>query len=223
MANTSLIIGESGTGKSTSIRNLDPKHTFILNVLNKPLPFKGYKKLYIPLSPDGTTGNYYCSNNYEAIDRVIKLINTKRLEIRNLIIDDFQYLMANEFMDEAMTRGYDKFSLIAKHAYDLLKTLPTLREDLDIFVLTHSESNENGKMKIKTIGRMLDEKITIEGMYAMVLQTELTNGNYSFITQGDSRHIAKSPMGMFDKKNIPNDLAFVKQKMNEYYCEDIAM
>lgn len=223
MSNTSLIIGESGTGKSTSMRNLNPKETFIINVLNKPLPFRGYKKFYTRISADGKTGNYYASDNYEHIEMVIKKINTIRPEIKTLILDDFQYLMANEFMNRALERGYDKFSEIGKHAHDLLKMLPTLREDLDVFILTHSESNDQGKMKIKTIGKMLDEKITIEGMYAMVLQTELMNGTYNFITQGDARHIAKSPMGMFLERNIPNDLAFVKQKMGEYYNEDIAV
>jgi hypothetical protein len=222
MSNTSLIIGESGTGKSTSIRNLDPSETFIINVLNKPLPFKGYKKSYTLVSADGSLGNYYSSDKYSNIEIVIKKINAKRLEIKTLIIDDFQYLMSSEFMDRALERGYDKFSEIGKHAYDLLKLLPTFREDLDIFILTHSECNESGKMKIKTIGKMLDEKIVIEGMYAMVLQTELINGTYNFITQGDARHIAKSPLGMFDQRNIPNDLSFVKQKMSAYYNEDLA-
>jgi hypothetical protein len=223
MSNTSIIMGESGTGKSTSIRNLDPKETFIINVLNKPLPFRGYKKTYVTVSADAMTGNYYASDNYDHIRLVIGKINLKRPEIKTLIIDDFQYLMAHEFMARAKERGYDKFSEIGQHAHDLLKFLPTLRDDLDIFILTHSEPNESGKMKIKTIGKMLDEKITIEGMYAMVLQTELMNGTYHFITQGDARHIAKSPMGMFEDRNIPNDLYFVKQKMNAYYNEDIAI
>lgn len=222
MSNTSLIVGESGTGKSTSIRNLDPKETFIINVLNKPLPFRGYKKIYTRISADGMTGNYYSSDNYDHINLVIKKVNEKRHEIKTLIIDDFQYLMANEFMNRALERGYDKFSEIGKHAHDLLKLLPTLRDDLDIFILTHSEANESGKMKIKTIGKMLDEKITIEGMYAMVLQTELMNGTYNFITQGDARHIAKSPMGLFATRNIPNDLAFVKQEMHKYYNEELS-
>src|SRR6266851_2709948 len=98
MSNTSLIMGESGTGKSTSIRNLNPKETFIINVLNKPLPFKGYKSNYTKLSADGLTGNYYSSDDYQAIERLVRKINNDRPEIKNLIIDDFQYLMANEFM-----------------------------------------------------------------------------------------------------------------------------
>lgn len=222
MSNTSLIIGESGTGKSTSIRNLDPSETFIINVLNKPLPFRGYKNSYTKVSPDGATGNYYASTNYDHIQLVIKKVDLKRPDIKTLILDDFQYLMADEFMSRCMERGYDKFAEMGNHAYQLLKMLPTLREDLDIFILTHSEANESGKMKVKTIGKMLDEKVTIEGMYAMVLQTELTDGKYNFITQGDARHIAKSPMGMFDQRNIPNDLAFVKERMNHYFNGDIA-
>lgn len=222
MANTALILGESGTGKSTSLRNLNPKETFIINVLNKPLPFKGYKNVYKMVTPDGKEGNYYASNVYDRIRLVINKINNARPDIKTLIIDDFQYLMANEFMRRALEKGYDKFSEIGKNAYDLLEMLPKLREDLDVFILTHSECNESGKMKIKTIGRMLDEKITIEGMYTMVLQTELMDGNYSFITQGDARHIAKTPMGMFENKKIPNDLAFVKEQMNHYFAEDIA-
>lgn len=221
MSNTSLIIGESGTGKSTSIRTLDPETTFIINVLNKPLPFRGYKAQYTPLSQDGKTGNYYSSSNYDHVTRVVKGINTQRLEIKTLIIDDFQYLMAEEYMARALDTGYAKFAELGKHAYDLLKLLPALREDLDVFVLSHSEIGDNGKMKIKTIGKMLDEKITIEGMYAMVLQTELVDNHYTFVTQGDGRRIAKSPMGMFDDLAIPNDLAFVKQKMHTYYNEDI--
>lgn len=223
MSNTSLIIGESGTGKSTSIRNLNPSETFIINVLNKPLPFKGYKSHYTKISSDAKTGNYYSSDDYQRIEQLIKKINSERLEIKTLIIDDFQYLMANEFMRRALERGYDKFSEIAKNAHSLLKLLPTLRDDLDIFILTHSESNDQGKMKIKTIGKMLDEKITIEGMYAMVLQTELNDGDYHFITQGDARHIAKSPMGLFQSRNIPNDLAYVKEEMRKYYSEDISI
>lgn len=226
MSNTSIIMGESGTGKSTSIRTLDPSETFIINVLNKPLPFRGYKKNYekIVLDENGTSkGNYYSSKNYDAIHKVLRHINTKRPEIKTIILDDFQYLMADEFMARALEKGYDKFSLMGKNAYDLLQALPTLRDDLDIFILTHSEANEAGKMKFKTIGKMLDEKIVIEGMYCMVLQTELTDGKYAFVTQGDARNIAKSPMGMFEDKKIPNDLAYVKSKMHTYYNEDIAV
>jgi hypothetical protein len=222
MSNTSLIIGESGTGKSTSLCNLNPEETFIINVLDKPLPFRGYKKNYTRLSPDGTTGNYYASDDYQRIMQVIKLVNTKRPEIKNLVIDDWQYTMCNEFMRRATETGFTKFTEIGQHAWSIIRALIDCREDLFCFVLSHSDTDANGKYKCKSIGKMLDEKITIEGMFTIVLHTQVMDGSYRFLTQNDGSHIAKSPQGMFEDKYISNDLAFVKQKMNTYYFEDIA-
>lgn len=222
MSNTTLIMGESGSGKSTSLRNLNPNETFILNVLNKPLPFKGFKKNYFALSGTGEIGNYYSSDEYEKIMRIISLVNTKRLDIKNLVIDDFQYLMGNEFMRRVTERGYDKFSEIGQHAWSVINALIKCREDLNCFVLSHTDIGENGKMKCKTIGRMLDDKITIEGMFTCVLHTVVEDGRYKFLTQGDGYRIAKSPMDMFEDKYIDNDLYFVNQKMNQYFGEDIA-
>jgi hypothetical protein len=218
MSNASLILGESGTGKSTSIRNLDPKETFIINVCNKPLPFRGYKSQYKALTSwEDKEGNYYASNDHTKIIRCMKMIDKERPEIKNLIIDDFQYIMCAEFMNRIMERGFDKFSEIGQHAYMIIEMLTALRNDLNCFVLTHSEANDQGKMKIKTIGRLIDDKVTLEGRFTLVLQTEISESGYRFVTQGDSRHIAKSPMDMFEDKYIPNDLAYVVQKMNAYY------
>lgn len=217
MSNASLIIGESGTGKSTSLRTLNPAETFIINVLNKPLPFQGYKANYKMVSADGLTGNYYTSDNFEVIKQVVGKINKIRPDIKNLVIDDFQYVMAHEYMRRCLERGFDKFAEMGNHAWGILEMLTKLRDDLNCYVLTHSEANESGKMKVKTIGNMIDKHITFEGMFTVVLQTEISDGKYSFITQGDARHIAKSPMGMFDTKEIPNDLAFVNNRINQYY------
>jgi hypothetical protein len=222
MSNLTLVIGESGTGKSTSMANLDCKETFVINVINKPMPFRGSHKKYIPIKNwNDKEGNLYASDDYEQIMNCIKMVNTTRPEIKTLIIDDFQYVMGNEFMRRCLERGYDKFSEIGSHAWMIMTLLKNLRADLDCFVLSHSEPNELGKMKIKTVGKMLDDKISLEGMVTTLLQTEVSDGKYSFITQGDARHIAKSPMGMLDR-TIPNDLQLVKSKMNEYFNEDIA-
>lgn len=223
MSNISLIIGESGTGKSTSMRNLDHKETFIINIIDKPLPFKGYRNKYKPMSGDGEEGNYYSTDDYAKVIKVVTHISNKRPDIKTIIIDDFQFIMTNEFMRRCMERGYDKFSEIAKHAWEILNTLKILRDDLDCFILTHSSMDESGKMNIKTIGKLLSDKYGMETAVSMMLQTEIKDGKYCFITQGDARHIAKSPMGMFEDKEIPNDLSFVKSKMNEYYNEDIAL
>lgn len=222
MSNTSLIIGESGTGKSTSLSKLDPRETFIINVLDKPLPFRGYKKNYLKINGwDDKEGNYYASDDYTKIMRCIKMINEHRPEIKNLIIDDWQYTMCNEFMRRATETGYVKFTEIGQHAWSIIKSLTDCREDLFCFVLSHSDTDMNGKYKCKSIGKMLDEKITIEGMFTIVLHTQAMDGSYRFLTQNDGSHIAKSPQGMFEDKYISNDLSFVKTKMNAYYFEDI--
>lgn len=221
MSNTSLIIGESGTGKSTSLRNLDQRETFIINVLNKPLPFKGYKQKYIKISPDGKEGNYYASDDYFRILKIIKHVNENRPEIKNLIIDDWQYTMCNEFMRRATETGFTKFTEIGQHAWSIIRTLTECRDDLYCFVLSHSDSDTNGVKKCKSIGKMLDEKITIEGMFTVVLHTQIMDGNYKFLTQNDGSHIAKSPYGMFEERYIDNDLVSIKEKMVSYYEEDV--
>ena len=223
MSNTSLIIGESGTGKSTSLRNLDPHETFIINVCNKPLPFRGYKSNYKTISSwEDKEGNYYATDDYLKIIKLLRIIDKERPDIKNIIIDDFQYIMVEEFMNRVTEKGFDKFSEIGQHAWSIIKILPTLRENINCFVLSHSESNDQGKMKAKTIGKLLDGTVVLEGRFTMVLQTNISEKGYSFVTQGDSKHIAKSPMGMFEDKYIPNDLVFVIEKMNAYYNEDIA-
>lgn len=221
MAVTTLIIGESGTGKSTSLSSLASRETFIINVLDKPLPFRGYAKNYTPLAKDGMKGNYYVSDNYHSILRVIKLVNEKRPEIKNLIIDDWQYTMANEYMRRATETGFTKFTEIGQHAWHIIKGLTDCRQDLSCFVLSHSDLDNNGKSKCKSIGKMLDEKISIEGMFTIVLHTQILDGRYVFLTQNDGVHMAKSPRGLFDEKYVDNDLALVKEKIDHYFNEDV--
>lgn len=220
MSNTSLIIGESGTGKSTSLRHLNPKETFIINVLDKPLPFKGYRKNYTRVNTDASEGNYYATDDYHRIIKLIKIINEKRPDIKNIIIDDWQYTMGNEFMRRATETGFTKFTEIGQHAWSIIRELINCRDDLYCFVLSHSDTDANGKVKCKSIGKMLEEKITIEGMFTVVLHTMVMDGNYFFLTQNDGTHIAKSPKDMFEDKFIPNDLAYVRQLMVKYDQDD---
>lgn len=221
MSNPILIIGESGSGKSTSIRNLNPEETFIINVLDKPLPFKGYKQKYVKANKENPNGNYVASDNFESIVKVIQGVNNTRPEIKTLIIDDWQYTMCNEFMRRASEKGYERFTDIAKHAWSIVKELTACRDDLDCFVLTHSDIDAYGKSRPKTIGKMLDDKISIEGMFTICLHTIVIDSQYRFLTQGDASHIAKSPLGMFEDKYIHNDLALVKEAMKHYYNEEV--
>lgn len=219
MSNTTLIIGESGAGKSSSLRNLDPSETYIINVLDKPLPFRGYKKNYWRSTKENPNGNYFPSDEAHKIIGCIKAVNDKP-HIKNLIIDDFQYIMANEFMRRALERGYDKFSDIAKQAWAIIKELTLTRPDLFCFVLSHSEIDITGKVKCKTIGKMLDDKITLEGMFTVVLHAQVIDGQYKFLTQNNGMFMAKSPLGMFDESLIDNDLQIVRDKMTQYFEEE---
>ena len=218
MSNKILVIGESGTGKSTSMRNLDPKSTFIIKVFDKPLPFrtkKGDYKRLVVIGLKREDGNLYISDNYDRVEKCIKYISESRPDIKTIIVDDFQYIMANEFMRRARETGFNKFTEIAQHAWDVIMTEST-RDDLNIYFLSHSEQTPEGKAKAKTIGKMLDEKITLEGLFTIVLHARIHDGKYIFSTQYTDQYLAKSPMGMLDPI-MDNDLDLVNKKIDEYY------
>ena len=220
-----LILGQSGTGKSTSARNLDPKATFIINVAKKPLPFKGWKSAYTEISKDNPSGNMLSSDNYTSIMNTLEYINTKRPEIKVVIVDDNQYLMANEYMKRAKENGFQKFVDISQNAFKLADSLKNLRDDLYVIVNNHIEvdKDEFGKQvtQAKTIGKMFTQYVTLEGLYSIVLYTKVNRKDdgsleYVFVTQNDGSNTAKSPMGLFDSLEIPNDLNEVIKKIEEY-------
>lgn len=199
MAIPVLILGESGTGKSASLRNFKPDDLKVINVANKPLPFKNK---FESISTD----------DYRTIIKELKL-NKKKVAV----IDDAQYLMANEFMRRATERGFDKFTEIAQNFWTLVNTVKDLPADQVVYFLAHIERDANGNEKIKTIGKLLDEKITVEGMFTIVLKTNVTDGVYSFITQNSGHDTVKSPIGMFPAIVIDNDLKYVDEKIRNYY------
>lgn len=219
------IVGESGTGKSTACRTLDPKETAIVNCVGKPLPIKGWKKNYTPFK--GETGNYFASDIAKNILKFMDAIDKSRPEIKNIVIDDWQYTMSNEFMRRSTEAGWDKFTEIAKHAWEILNKGRELREDLKVYILTHSDTQkgEFGSkdiLKIKTIGKLLDEKINPMGLFTILMFTDVHNDGkngieYRFVTNNDGTYPAKSPMGMFEELYIPNDLGAVSKSIEEYY------
>jgi len=220
MSNSILILGESGTGKSTSIRNLPCQETLIINVIGKPLPFRGSKKKYSNLSPDGLTGNYYSTDNSSSILRLIKLVNEKRLDIKYLVIDDFGYTFMNSFMRKANEKGYQKFTDIGVNAFHVFEAISLLRDDLFCFVMMHTEIDTHGTYKPKTIGKMIDQNVTIEGKFTYVFHSLVIDGEYKFLTNNDGVHMAKSSMGMFDTLHIDNDLNEIIHKINNYDNEE---
>ncbi len=216
MSNAVLILGESGSGKSTSIRNLNPQETMIINVIGKPLPFRGAKSKYTRISEDGMTGNYYSSDDTNMIIKLIRLINTKRTDIKTIIIDDFGYTYTNAFMRTINQKGFDKFNALGKSAFDILEEIMNLREDLFCFVMMHTELDNQGKYKPKTIGNVIDKHIVIEGKFSYCFHALTSEGNYRFLTNNDGQHICKTPMGMFSDILIDNDLQLIINTIKEY-------
>jgi hypothetical protein len=225
MAQGVLIIAESGAGKSTSIETLDPKETFIINVANKPLPFKGWRKKYTIWSKDNPSGNMYDKATPESIEACIKYVSEKRPEIKNIIIDDFQYMSSFEFFDKANEKGYEKFTQIGAHLARIARMPKDMREDLLIFFLTHAEEATDmegkRKFKAKTIGKMVDEKLTLEGLFSIVLFGKAKRNKdgeirYVFETQTNGENTCKSPRQMFPTFEIANDLQLVAKAIKDY-------
>lgn len=225
MAQSILVIAESGSGKSTSIENLDPKETFIINVANKPLPFKGWKKKYTIWSKDNPTGNMYDKSTVPNIEACIKYVNDKRPDIKVLVIDDFQYMSSFEFFERVDEKGYEKFTQIGAGLARIARMPKDLRDDLQIYFLTHAEESSDleGKKryKAKTIGRMVDEKLTLEGLFSIVLFGKVKKDKdgtirHVFETQNNGENTCKSPKGMFPTFEIVNDLEYVRQAIIDY-------
>lgn len=199
MAIIVMVYGQSGTGKSTSLRNFKPEDVCIVNVSGKPLPFKNKHKTFN-------------TDNYMAIDEAIK-----KAPAKSIVIDDATYLMTGEYMRTAKVTGYQKFTDLALNYYTLVKTAAALPDDRIVYFLGHSDIDNNGNEKFKTIGKLLDEKITLEGMFTIVLKTVVTDGKYQFSTRNSGQDTVKTPMGMFNEPLIDNDLAAVDKAIREYY------
>lgn len=204
MAVIVALMGESGTGKSTSLRNFKKGEASVINVSKKPLPFRNE----LPI---------FKTDNYQEIQAMIK-----RAQAKSLVIDDAQYLMAFEYMHRAKEKGYEKFTDIGANFFNLTQTAASLSDDKIIYFLFHIERTKDGNEKCKTIGQLLDEKITLEGLFTIVLKTVvLLDGNnqrqFCFATVNNGSDTVKTPMGMFAEPLIPNDLKEVDTVIREYY------
>lgn len=198
-----LIIGESGSGKSASLRNFQSGEIAIINVQGKPLPFRNHLKAKH-------------TDSYPEIQRLLPALADKGA--KSIVIDDCQYLMANEFMRRSAETGFQKFTDIGKNFWNLVQSSISLPDDIIIYFLGHVERDQNGNEKFKTIGKLLDDKITVEGMFTIVLRSQAVDGKYSFRTQTNGMDTAKSPMGLFDTLEIDNDLKFVDRQIRDYYA-----
>lgn len=225
MANICLILGKTGTGKSTSIKNLNPDTTAIINVLGKPLPFKGSNAAY-----NIERMNIMQAYDHASIITAIHDISTTATHIKDLIIDDATYIMRKENFNKATSKGYDKFVEMAVHFQKIIETAEQARKDLNIYIMMHTEDVvSNGSIveqKVSTVGKMLESQYNIPEVVTVTLISncsfnEKGDATYSFITKrcmiDGVLYPAKSPDGMFEETFIPNDLSLVSQKMEEYY------
>lgn len=202
-----FLIGLSGTGKTIGIRNLDKSHTVVCLVEKQRLPFKGTFPMTIK------------NASYAMITALFKEIGEgKRPDIKIIVIDDSQYLIVNEFFDKASEKGYDKFTSMALNFRNLIHWVNIgLPDDVTVYFLHHAQVDEFGRTKAKTVGKLLDEKLTVEGCFDVVLMTERNQDGWWYRTHSTGNDPVKSPMGMFDDDLIPNDLAVVDAKIREYY------
>ena len=215
------IVGETSTGKSTSLKHLNPDETYIINVAKKELPFKGSEKMY-----NTEKKNYKEVDDALEIARLLKTISDKATHIKNIVIEDSNYIMGFNMVAKATETGYQKFSLMAKDMVDLFRQARMLREDIIVFYFTHPEVIEDSGdiigYKMKTAGKLIDNQVLLEGLLTVCLYTfveEQKDGtaNYNFVTNRFRKFPAKSPNGMFDEIKIPNNLQLVVDKVNEYY------
>lgn len=194
-----MIYGQSGTGKSTSLRNFKHEEVAVINVSGKPLPFRG------DLKP-------YNTDNYTKIINAI--CNTDR---KSIVIDDATYLMVNEFMRTAKQTGYQKYTDMACNFNGLIEVCAGLPDDKIVYFMGHSDQADDGREHFKTIGKMLDNYVTVEGRFTIVMKTVVQDGQYMFSTQNNGQDTVKSPMGMFEQALIENDLKAVDETIREYW------
>lgn len=197
-----LILGESGAGKTASLRNFKKEDVGILNVASKPLPFRNTNGLIT-----------FNKATYATIKSAV--VTPSR---PSYVIDDAQYLMAFESFDKANITGYGKFTEMAKNYEEMLRVIQEdTSPDTIVYVMQHIDTDENGKVKAKTLGKMLDQQLTIEGLFSIVLLAKADERRHYFVTQSDGTNPCKSPMGMFDDIEIDNDLKMVDDTIREYY------
>lgn len=200
MAIIVMVYGQSGTGKSTSLRNFKADEAAVINVSGKPLPFRNVNK--IPVAN---------TNSYTQI-----LTGLSQIKQPSIIIDDATYLMVDEFMRNAKVTGYQKYTDMAYNFNNLVEVCAGLNDKV-VYFLGHSEQMDDGREHFKTIGRMLDNYVTLEGRFTIVLKTVVKDGNYYFSTRNNGQDTVKTPLGMFEAELISNDLKAVDDVIRDYY------
>jgi hypothetical protein len=194
-----LLIGQSGSGKSTSLRNFKGDEVAVVNVLGKPLPFKSDIKA-------GKSDNY--AQILEAITKTPK---------KTIVIDDANYLITNEFMSKSSVKGFDKYNEMGNNFFNLINGIKNIEGGKTVYLIMHEDTDENGYVKPKTIGKLLDDKVNIQGMFTICIRSMFDNGNYIFRLKTNGQDCVKTPFGMFENDTMENDLKEFDKVVRDYY------
>lgn len=227
MSNIVCIAGFSGCGKSTSIKYLDPKETFIISCTNKQLQISGFRKKYPKASIEDKKfiGNWFVSNDYSKIQQVMKLVDKTRNDIKVLVIDDINYCLSNDIMSNALVKGFDKFSTQAKNYYDLISTAQSLRDDLTVVMISHiinDGTDTEPNYKLYSSGKMLDKTVNIDGLFSYILYAERSINEetgeveYRFRTRTNGNDTCRSIEGCFNDKFIEPNMKLVIDTINKF-------
>ncbi len=227
MSNLITLCGFSNSGKSTSLKYLDPKSTFIISCTNKQLQIPGFRKKYPKVSIEGgkLSGNWYVNSNYAQIEKVLEIVSKTREEIKVVVLDDANYLLSSETFQNALTKGYEKFSVMAKNYYDLIQFCQNLRDNLTVVFISHLENygtEIDPLYRMWTTGKMLTTQINLDGLFSYIIYSERfiddVSGdvNYRFKTRTDGNDTCRSVAGCFEDKYIEPNMKFVIDSINKF-------
>lgn len=230
MSNVICLAGWSNSGKSTSLKYLDPAETFIISCTNKQLQIPGFRKKYPKVAVvDGKlTGNWYVSNQYDKITNILKLVSKNRNDIKTVVIDDINYCLSNEIMENATVKGFEKFTQQAKNYYDLISTAHNLRDDLTVVIISHiinDGTDLEPAYKLYSSGKMLDKTVNLDGLFSYIIYTDKfvdENGEvqYRFMTRTNGNDTCRTVAGCFEDKYIEPNMKLVIDTINKFENEE---
>ena len=230
MSNVICLAGWSNSGKSTSLKYLDPAETFIISCTNKQLQIPGFRKKYPKVAVvDGKLiGNWYVSNQYDKITNILKLVSKSRNDIKTVVIDDINYCLSNEIMENATVKGFEKFTQQAKNYYDLISTAHNLRDDLTVVIISHiinDGTDLEPAYKLYSSGKMLDKTVNLDGLFSYIIYTDKfvdENGEvqYRFMTRTNGNDTCRTVAGCFEDKYIEPNMKLVIDTINKFENEE---
>lgn len=227
MSNIICLAGLSNSGKSTSLKYLEPESTFIVSCTNKQLQIPGFRKKYkkVTTNEGKLVGNWYINNNYDNIKKMLNIVSKTRPEVKVIVLDDANYLLSNETFKNALTKGYEKFTILAKNYYDLIEYCMNLRDDLTVVFITHIENfgtDIDPEYRMWTTGKMLTNAINLDGLFSYIIYSERYVSDtddevkYRFKTRTDGNDTCRSVSGCFEDKYIEPDMKYVIDTINKF-------